>query len=168
LIVVVRPHPGADVSLAGLDRLVAWHQRRRFDLETTEHLPAEDHPASGWVLLGHVGRWVHVFACRAGVALPDILVEGGATAAVGYQAPILVVWDDVTWEPALEDAVAALATTATEHLANGSPNLQHLRRALDDAALRVHDALADRDDLAMQLGSFASTLVNTVRLATSP
>lgn len=83
------------------------------------------------------GRWVHAFACRAGVQLAAEAVAAGAACFAGYRSRLLIEWDpDEIPEPIRADFVQ-LVTQTTLELARGVHDEKVLLRAAADAQARI-------------------------------
>lgn len=80
------------------------------------------------------GRWVHAFACRAGVELAGYAAAAGSSCFVGYESALIQEWDPDHIPQEIRSAFIQLITQTTLELARGICHADLLRGgALVDA-----------------------------------
>lgn len=83
------------------------------------------------------GRWVHAFACRAGVQLAGSAAAAGVRCFAGYESALIVEWDPDAIPLQIRGAFFELVTQTTLELARGVHDVTTIRRAARDAQAEV-------------------------------
>jgi hypothetical protein len=107
-------------------------------------------------------RWVHAFACRAGVQLAAEAVAAGAVCFAGYRSSLLIDWDprDIP-QPIYADFVQ-LVTQTTLELARGVHDDRALVRAAIEAQARIMEWCDAHPEQANGLQIMAQQLLSSL------